>query len=221
MGVLAIGLLGVAGFVFHQRQLEEVRALYASVDENRSHLESANREIVEQNARLREKVAILERTVQVERKAYTDVDRFLRELQDEIYDLKQEVAFYRGIVLPSNRREPLVIQGIEVRRNGEGRVFRYRVVLTGDMKNDKVIGGTIDLFISGESGGRPKRYSVAELSPGAPTSMRFQLKFFQKIEGEFTLPKGFVPREVLVQVTTASQGHEKIEKRFPWPAATG
>src|SRR5690606_8199293 len=48
--------------------------------------------------RLNAQVALLEQTVDIDRRAYEEVDRNLADLQNEVLELRQEVAFYRGIV---------------------------------------------------------------------------------------------------------------------------
>ena len=132
--------LGVAGYLAYAngRATSAMRYLSASTDRDR--LVSEVDELESQNRGLRERIALLERTGQVERKAYADVDEHLKDLEDEIFDLKEEVAFYRDIV-SARREKGLNIQSLDILPVGTGSDYRYRLVLTKDMRNDKVVTG--------------------------------------------------------------------------------
>ncbi len=185
-----------------------------------SELESQRERLTEENRALRERVAILERAEQVNQKAYSDVDKYLVELQEEIFALKEEVAFYRGIV-SSNGEQGLKIQSFKVHRDGEEGGFRFELVLTQDMKSGTLFAGTLDMSIAGEQGGRAKRLLSAELGEGTGVGKEFQFKYFQMIEGRLTLPDGFAPRTVSVGIRSKEGAEVVIEKTFDWPLPVG
>lgn len=180
----------------------------------RDRIRDKNTRLQQQNIELREQIAILERANQIDKKAYLDVDEYLLALQSENFSLKEEVAFYRGI-LSSPRSNGLGIQSFQVQQGSHGVLYRYRLVLTQDMKSDKVVSGTVDLSIAGEQDGLTKRLSSEDLRGGDNRVIEFQFKHFQKIEGTFSLPRGFSPRSVSVQVM--GDGETVTEKTFDWP----
>lgn len=166
-----------------------------------------------ENRALREQVAVLERAAQVEKEAYGKVDEHLRELQAEILNLKEELAFYRDIV---SSGDGLGIQGLEIQREGSGEEYRYRLVLTGNLKDDRVNAGTVTLAVAGEHDGRLQQLWMSELA-----GIRFEFKYFQTIRGRLTLPEGFVPHGMIVQVTEQGALQPTLEKTFDWPLAAG
>ena len=182
---------------------------YAATRLERDEVRKENAQLTKQNIELRARVAILERAAQVDQKAYEDVDEYLLELQGDIFSLKEEVAFYRRIVSSSGGKG-LGIQSFELEKEGNEVGYRYRLVLTQDMKSDKIVSGTIDMSIAGEQDGLTKRISSQELR-----RIEFQFKHFQKIEGTFSLPRGFSPHSVSVQIT--NDGEAVKEKTFDWP----
>lgn len=180
----------------------------------RDQIRDKNTQLQQQNIELREQIAILERASQIDKKAYLDVDEYLLALQSENFSLKEEVAFYRGI-LSSPRSNGLGIQSFQVKQGGHGALYRYTLVLTQDMKSDKVVSGTVDLSIAGEQDGLTKQLSLEDLLGEDNRVIEFQFKHFQKIEGTFSLPRGFSPRGVSVQVI--GDGETVTEKTFDWP----
>ncbi len=214
---LAVGLLGATGYLAYEQGRSTVREQYIDASAERERLEAAKRSLQDANLSLRERATALERTSQIERKAYSDVHAHLKQLQQEILDLKEELAFYRSIVASEQSRE-LDIQSFEVRRDGGGE-YLYRLVLTGAMKNDSVISGTVKLWVFGEREGHPVRFSLEELSDVQGIS--FRLRHFQKVKGRLKLPRDFTPRRVSVQVTASGGKPAKLEKSFEWPARVG
>lgn len=186
---------------------------FAAAKMERDEVLKQNDQLDRENSELRERVAILERAGQIDRKAYEDVDQYLLDLQSEIFSLKEEVAFYRGIV-SSAGGAGLSIQSFEIEREGNSQGYRYRLVLTQDMKSDKVVSGTVDMSIAGVQDGLTKRVSPDELRSGESHHIEFEFKHFQKIEGTFTLPTGFSPHSVSVQLM--DDGETVTERTFDW-----
>jgi hypothetical protein len=160
LGALALGVGGwslfdygryQAGYDSHESDLERLR-LVALVDELQDDIEL-----------LREQKAQLERAAQIERQAYNELDTNLKVLQGEILELKEELAFYRGIVSPKEASRGLHLQRFSLESNGL-RSYRYTVVLTQVLKNDGLARGRVKLFIEGQQGNEPKTLDLAALS---------------------------------------------------------
>ncbi len=173
----------------------------------------------EGNTALRERVAILERAQQVEGKAYEGVDLHLRSLQDEVLALKEEVAFYRGIV-SAGKEKGLKIQTFVVAKENSSGAYRFQLVLTQNLKRVKMISGTVKLNIVDEQNGKPRRLLLSDMSGQQAKFLKFEFKFFQRIEGRFTLPDGFKPDRLQIQVVSKGRKPASVEKSFEWQGIT-
>lgn len=218
---LAIVLLGTAGWLVYRQGSESAESACVAARGDQDRLQVVSQNLTAENAALRERVAVLERVKQIERKAYADVDETLNDLQDEIVQLKEELAFYRSLVVSTTKGKGLQIQSFDVQGNGSDGEYRYRLVLTQSRKSAKVISGTVQLSVSGDQRGTEKQLSFAELTGRRSHDLRFRFKNFQKIEGQLILPVGFVPQQVLVRVSTEGKRPLKAEKTFDWPGAVG
>lgn len=166
---------------------------------------------------LRRRVALLERGQQVERKAYSEVERHLLELQSEIADLREQVAFYEAIVSsPATKR--LSIQTLSLDQAGPGNAWRFQVVLTRNTKSDNVLSGSVELAVQGEQRGETRRLSLSELTVDRVGALAFQFRYFQRLEGRLILPPEFVPRRVVVHATEKGSSGPPVERAFDWPA---
>ncbi len=215
------GLLGAAAYLGSEYGRIDAAADISRTTAERNALRQATETLESENASLRERTAILQRAAQVERQAYTHVDDTLRDLQDQILDLKEELAFYRGIVTTRGKTRGLAIQSFKLEPNGKDGEYRYKLVLTRAMKNDKVTRGLVNLMVSGEQGGSPRDLNLSELTVQGQVELKMNFRYFQRLEGQLTLPQGFVPHRILVSVTTTGKKRSRIEKTYDWLRLAG
>ena len=189
------------------------------------HILSANREqeslrgdikrLEEANEELRVSLARVQRTLQMDRSAYEELDRSLKGSAQEITKLREELNFYRNIISPVDKKSGLRIQSLAIEPVGNTSQFRYKLVLIQALKHDRSINGTARFEISGMQGGEDAVLTY----PKPPERMiNVKFKYFQDIEGKFELPKNFKPRQIKVTVTTAG-GRQNVEEIYAWPLA--
>lgn len=166
---------------------------------------------------LREQKAQLERAAQIERKAYNELDTNLKVLQGEILELKEELAFYRGIVSPRDASRGLKLQRFSLEPNGL-RSYRYTVVLTQVLKNDRLVRGRVKLFVEGLQDNVPKTLDLSALSENSVKELDYRFKYFQSLEGDLVLPNGFRPMRATAQILPSGRQQDMIEKTIDWPS---
>ena len=165
---------------------------------------------------LRAKVAVLERAAQVDKQAYGSVEVSQKHVQDEMLELKEEVAFYRGIVAPMETASGLSIPSLRVTEIGEAGVYRFKLVFTQMKSNQKIVKGYAKVVFEGVKNGTQVQLSLKEVSGGALDKLKLRFKYFQNNEGEIVLPKGFLPSRVLVELVPTGKGMIRVKKTFDW-----
>jgi len=185
--------------------------------------------LVEQNKLLQDKISQitdeLEKTKddlvasksgnEINKLAYKEVDASLRNLQSEILELKEEVAFYRSIVAPRESERGLRIQRFNIKQSSNG--YRYKLVLTQVIKNTRVTNGNIIMEVEGVRKGKAVKLNLTELSAKKQAQLNFRFKYFQSFEGDLVMPKDFKPSRVHI---TVSSSRVKLNKTFAWPKQT-
>lgn len=164
-------------------------------------------------SQLREQKAILERSTQIEQEAYKQLETTVTSLQDELLELKGELAFYRGIISPADASKGLNVQSFSL-SNGGGRTYHYKLVLTQILNNTAVASGTVDLVVEGQEKGEAQQYPLRQLSK--QDEMRFRFKYFQILEGELDLPEGFSPSKVSITVKPRTKSHKRLSQSYDW-----
>jgi hypothetical protein len=171
-------------------------------------------ELEAEKARLQAQVALLGQTVEIDRRAYEEVDRTLADLQNEMLELRQEVAFYRGIVNSEDGAPGLRIQSFKL-RPGDAPQYHYRLVLTQLASTRARIQGKAQISLSGMLNGTETDLPFAELLPDAGASdVPFSFRNFQELRGVFRLPEGFMPLRVHLRAVPKSGSI--VERTFSW-----
>ena len=198
------------GFDAAQARAERVRLMEAR---------DALRERVKE---LRAEKVALERDRDIEEEGHRQVREDLKRLQDELLEIKEELAFYRGIVSPEDTASGLRVQSFDVEKNTGDEIFHYQLVLTQVLKNDSFTSGYASLEVEGvyEDGGTRERLALAEIATDGTERLRFRFRYFQDFRGDLELPEGFVPFRVIVTVHPSGGRYGSIEETFDWPVGS-
>jgi hypothetical protein len=168
------------------------------------------------NAKLRADVAAAQLARDVDKKSYGDVEKNLADLQAQVLKHREELTFYRGIVSPEDGIGGLRIQRFQVLTGGVDNHYRLRLVLVQSMRQDAVVSGSVSIQIEGVQGNKPVQLMLTEA--GAETradgQVPFQFRYFQNLEQKITLPEGFEPKAVNVEVRSAKLA--PVRESFPW-----
>jgi hypothetical protein len=187
----------------------------------RSELEARIGQLTTENDALRQKIALLETSRGVDREAYSQVEGTLADLQRQLQEQREELDFYRTIVTPADGVSGLRIQELRLSPGVEGSSFRLQLVLVQAAQHDQTISGVVDMTVEGAEAGKAVTYDLARLvTDEEPVPIGFSFRYFQNLEREVTLPDGFTPERVNVEVTPNGRQAKAIRQSFDWTAQT-
>jgi len=217
MAFIALALF-IAGWTLYE--YGRFTAGYDSIDalKDRSTMISFQDELEDQIDDLREEKANLERASQIEKQAYAELNGTLKVLQAELLELKEELAFYRGIVSPRDASAGLHLQQFQLEPNGQTRGYRAKVVLTQVLKNHRLARGLVRISVEGLVDGHGKTITLKDLTEKRIKELKYRFKYFQNLEEDLTLPESFKPVRATIQVIPIQSNNTKmIEKTINWP----
>jgi len=182
------------------------------------HIAQLDNNIVE----LKQEIAVLETNREVDRESYREVEAGLATLQAKIQEQRDAIAFYRGIVSPSDGNSGLRVQNLKLTRGKREREFNVRLVLVQAMKHDRKVSGDVNLSILGSQGGVETRYTLADLIPDdADKAWVYSFRYFQDFDRRLILPDGFTPERITVEVRSRTRSISSIEESFAWASSQG
>ncbi len=195
------------------------RILTASIGENNNTqtLQETNRELELENRELNNRILMLEQTTRLDKETATMLQGEMIVLQDQIYQQKQELEFYQGVMDAARKTVGMDIHGLYIEPvNGNNR-YLLKLVLTHVSKNDSVIKGSLNITIEGAQNGERNRLDMAGLSIDEKPEFGFEIKSFKRLEYRFELADGFVADQVVVRIEPKTSGESAISKTYDWP----
>ena len=213
-----IGLTAYAGWWLHDLgKVHGVSELKTLRTAHRT-LETVHRKTVSDRNALRDRVAILERSSQVDRQAAQAVRDELGMLQEELQAAREEIKFYRGIVSPGEGKQGLRIHNFTLNRGLQAGEYQYDLVLTQLQRNDRYVSGKVVWNIIGKQDDAVSELGLADVTEPGTESLAFRFRYFQHLTGVITLPEGFVAHKV--ELTVKASGKKApgpLAEVFDWP----
>ena len=218
-----MGLLVGLGIIWAAYELGQIRAGYNRFQAQQRYivLEREFNAMQEETAKLSEKVVLLETDEKIDTEAYRRVEEQLADLQEEILNQREDLAFYRGIV--ADQQTGLRIQDLELLRGADASSFTMRLVLAQAIRADRRVSGYVELNVEGIRDGQELTLGLADLAgqAGGDSRLAFSFRYFQNLQADLVLPKGFAPARVTVKLTPNGKSAKPLEKSFNWAVQAG
>ncbi len=212
-GVLTLGVAWGIYLLGHHSAGLEFEALGLRVGEQLTRID----ELEADNQRLRGELAIERRSREIEIEAYKRLEKSVGDLQAEALQLREELAFFRGIVSPLDGRSGLTLEEFSLEPQDSPQAWHYKLVLTQILKNDSYVSGKVRFVLKGQRDGEEIELGLNELGD-TRSSLAFRFKYFQTLEGDIQLPDGFLPTSMDVVVDPRGKLYRELTHSYDWPA---
>lgn len=187
----------------------------ATLDKQKIRLEKLYKEQADQVARIH----TLEVELAVEQLASQNAQATLKKMSAAHYQVKKELAFYEKVMAPEKGADGLVIDNIKITASQSPDHYNFQIILVQQQLKKRYAKGYVEFTIAGSLENKPSQLKLADISAVTRKDLSFSFKYFQVIEGSFTLPKNFVAEKVqLSAILTQSkwQKYQKLNKTLPW-----
>ncbi|MFS8608937.1 MAG: hypothetical protein LOD94_13260 [Gammaproteobacteria bacterium] len=219
-GIAAVLVLAAGYLIF---ELGRHQAGY-SLLEHRREVERQRNLISEQAQtieELRRELAIVTTSREIDRETYARVEQTLTALEAKLQAQEEELAFYRGIIQPSDGETGLRVQSVEVGPTASERGYVLRIVLMQAIAQNRRVEGVVRLSVAGRRDGAAEKLGLAELSGDGRSEREYGFRYFQGLEQELVLPVGFEPVAIEIEVRPSAPRGEPTTYTFDWAAARG
>lgn len=175
------------------------------------HLEAANRS-------LRAHLIDLETVAAARAREDQVVSRTIGDLQAQVANDTQELAFYRGVVASG---APAIGLRLAMVRFSSAKVpgtYTVHVSLVRAGLPDGMTSGTMSLTVDGvTAAGTPSTLDNAALAAGS-ADLPYSFRYYQDLQQSVTLPAGFHPKRVAVELRSSRKDVPPLTQTFPWSA---
>ena len=207
VGVLSLSVL-LAAWVYDTG----LRMAGFRSDETGKEIQSLRNHVMELDGELTKLRALAgagESRLQIEQAALRQLSAQVRTLEAENAYLKEDLALYEGLMTG-----PAAVGDAAVRidhlRVGEvvegGNEYRYRMLLVNNgSRQGKEFKGALALVVKGRLAGKDVTIDVPAEGEGAAQRSRVEFKYFQRLDGTFSVPAGIVVHSIEARLLQEGQ----------------
>ncbi len=140
-----------------------------------------------------------ESSLQIERSTQKQLSRQVKSLELENAALKQDLAFFEGLMPSSELGDDVGVKIDQLRIEPDGALgdYRYRMlVVNNGGRQVRELKGSLQLVVKVQQGGKDAMITVPSEAESNPQRFRFEIKHFHRLEGVFSVPPGAVIKGV-------------------------
>lgn len=170
---------------------------------------------------LRRQLAVLESGARLASHAGEQSRQTIKLLEEQVFQLQQELATCKDVLAPAGNREGLRIRSFELQSTADPRRFRFQILLSRVGSDQQPMEGRLHVELRGLQDGRSRQLPLAALVEAVPSDgLPFAFRHFQAIPGagrfaDMELPEGFVPLEVHLRAQIKGR-RQPLERSFRW-----
>lgn len=160
----------------------------------------------------------LEVDLLVARQALEDSQAAVKELEQQLFRVQQDLAQYQGALVPNAMTHGVRIQAFELQRTDIVGIFRYKVMVSRVGSESDTVQARLLLTLRGRQGDEEVRYPLKELTSSRTEYLPLNFRYFQVVPGnddaELVLPLGFEPEHIELKVE--HDGKTLLEQTLEW-----
>lgn len=171
---------------------------------------------VKEIADLKSELAVQEKRHELDRRALEMVRSDIAKEKQQVAKLDEELQFYRTLMTPKSVKQGVSIRSPEVVAIADDE-FAFRLMAQQRARQHATVKGEVQVSLHGVSEGQPVVYGLSELSSEVEEAeIPLGFRYFQTIEGQLALPKGFTPQVFVVEVQISKPKPLTLREEFPW-----
>lgn len=195
------------GNVHNSQQQKQIQGLQNSVSE-------LNRE----NHLLTRQLNILGVELEVSRLANQASQDMMQQTEKHKASLKKELSMYQKVMAPELNQDGFGINSVKVENTSVDNMYRLSLILVQQNKSKGYVKGSAHLLVKGSLNGKMKEISLVPLMDEKQERFNFSFRYFELLDGEFRLPEGFTPEQLVVtsHIRTSKKRSADLVRVFPW-----
>jgi len=161
----------------------------------------------------------LQTELAVEKNTNQLLQQDIKQQQEQVFDLKKQLAVYQQIVAPTPAAGSLVIDSFRLQQSHIANMFQFSLLLIEQNKQQKQTRAQLEIWLKGKQKKRLAQIDLLKLAGFKNKDKKLLIKNFRTVEGDFTLPAGFSVSSLEIRITVdavkAGQNRQ-LNKSVPW-----
>jgi hypothetical protein len=182
----------------------------------RAEHEVAVERLEEANRKLRMELASFDTTRVGQARERAELAKSIGELQAQVAKQTQELAFYKGIVVQGANTADVKVQQLRISATDVPRRYRLRLTLVQPARPEGTVSGTVRVQIEGLQGGLATTLDLDAVTAAKERELAYSFRYFENIDPEITLPEGFTPERLTVEVRSSRKSVAPVTQTLIW-----
>jgi hypothetical protein len=216
---VALAVIVLVGLVAAY-ELGQYRAGYNIVSsvKQRARLDASIRNLESSNTALQGRIIELQTMDAGHSREDQVVARTIGDLQAQVARQTEELAFYRAVVAEGAPAIGVRVGTVRLSSAKPAGHFLVDVSLVRAGKTDGMTTGNITFTVDGQdAGGRAATLASPALA-GGDGDLPYDFRYFQDLSETVSLPAGFKPEHLTVEVSSTRKDIAPLTQTFPWSA---
>ncbi|HEX5304898.1 MAG TPA: DUF6776 family protein [Dyella sp.] len=163
------------------------------------------RQLQAENEQLKQELAKLQRSQQVNEVAMRSLQGTLAEREEQISGLRADLGFYSRLVGGDGQRQGLRVQEVRVQAVPQSDAWDLTLSLTQNVRRGDLTSGKATVTVEGLRGDKVEQLDWDALGDAAQKDgLPFAFKYFQQLHATFVLPAGFRPTRLRIHAVPES-----------------
>ena len=207
---LMFSLLGLAGLAFLIGRYSNIDVLNAFKGQKET-WEEVNQELTATNEQQERTISQLRTEVKVKEQAIAELQNNLLLLTEEKDALKADLRFYENLL--SHKDDIKSLRVFDLEASGPPDMLSLKLVLAQRLQRAQVVDGQINLQLTGLQNDEGQ---VLDLVEQFKLDNSYSFKYFQIRKYTISLPKGFIPTTLLVELQSTNKRQSAVSETFEW-----
>lgn len=191
-----------------------------AVGQQRTELEVRIERLEKENRVLRTQLAELD-TFRVGRAhEQAEVAKAMGELQAQVAQQSQELAFYRGVVASAAANIGIKIGQVRISAADRPGSFSVHFTLQRSGRVETDAAGTVVMSLDGSEGGEAASIDFWALTGGRTRELRYSFRYFQDFDQPLLVPSNFKPAQLQIEVRSTKKEVAPLAQSFLWTVET-
>lgn len=203
-------LVGLAVLTFLVGRYSNLDVLNAFKGQKKTWAE-VNQQLAEENETSKKAISQLRTEAKVKQQAIIELQKNLSDLTQDNAALKANLAFYENLL--SHKDEIKKLRVFEISAQPLKNLVVLKVVLAQKLEKAQIVSGTLKLTLKGI---KEDKGETIDLVDQFQLDNQYEFKYFQIKKYTISLPKGFNPTTLLVELNGKGRKPKVISELFQW-----
>lgn len=168
----------------------------------------------EENARLNTRLVELERQMQIEHSANSEMEKQLKALNEEKMHLNEDLAFFQNLTQSGARQEKLSIQRLRVSQDTLPGEYHCSMLLVQSGTRQRDFRGHLQFVVNGTVNGKKSVlvFPAEDATKAEIAAFEVDFKYYQRVERTIKLPEGMKLEGFQVRMYERKSKEPKIKQ---------